>query len=252
MLYHREFGSGKKLIILHGLFGMSDNWASIARNLSTHFHVFLPDLPNHGKSPAQHPFSYDTMMQSFMEWKEEQQIEKAVVIGHSMGGKLAMKIALEYPDFVEKLIVLDMGMRDYSSLNKQEVLLGKMLEIPLEKIQDRSVFSELIHKKIQNERLENLLLKNIKRSGGHFEWKSNPKIIHDNLPNIYAALHSEKEYNGKTLVIGGELSDYIRKEDVEMMRKHFPQMQFVQLKNAGHWLHVDKRDDFMSELQMFL
>jgi esterase len=100
--------------------------------------------------------------------------------------------------------------------------------------------------------LENLLLKNIKRSGEHFEWKSNPQIIHDNMPNIYAALHSEKEYNGETMVIGGELSDYIRKEDVEIMRKHFPQMKFVQLKNAGHWLHVDQQSNFMQILETIL
>ncbi len=114
-LFYREIGEGENIIILHGLMGMSDNWMHIARKLSNTHHVFVPDLPNHGSSPDDDVFSYESMLEAFLIWKEEVGIEKATVIGHSMGGKLAMKLALEYPNFVEKLFVLDMSLRDYSS-----------------------------------------------------------------------------------------------------------------------------------------
>lgn len=251
-LFHREIGEGENIIILHGLMGMSDNWMHIARKLSKTHHVFIPDLPNHGNSSDDEVFSYESMLDAFLNWKKELGIEKATVIGHSMGGKLAMKLALEHPDFVEKLFVLDISMRDYSSYGNQEELLDKILELELNSIKDRKELNEKIKQLIGDSRLEMLVQKNIKTIKGGYTWKMNPHLIRKNILNVYAEISSLSKYQGKTVVLRGELSDYVSDIDFEEINKSFPQAELITLKGAGHWLHVDCLDAFMKEIQVSL
>jgi len=251
-LFYREIGEGENIIILHGLMGMSDNWMHIARKLSNTHHVFVPDLPNHGSSPDDDVFSYESMLEAFLIWKEEVGIEKATVIGHSMGGKLAMKLALEYPDFVEKLFVLDISLRDYSSFGNQEKLLDKILEIPLYCIRGRKELNERVKLVIADNSVEMLVLKNIKAVENGYAWKMNPHLIRKNILNVYAEVSSLSKYQGKTFVLRGELSDYVNDDDFEEIKKSFPQAELITLENAGHWLHVDCLDDFMKRIKSSL
>jgi esterase len=251
-LFYREIGEGENIIILHGLMGMSDNWMHIARKLSKMHHVFLPDLPNHGYSSDDEVFSYESMLGAFLNWKKELGIEKATVIGHSMGGKLAMKLALEYPDFVEKLFILDISMRDYTSYGNQAELFDKILELELNSIKDRKELNEKIKQLIGDSRLEMLVQKNIKTTKGGYVWKMNPHLIRRNILNVYAEISSLSKYQGKTFVLRGELSDYVSDIDFEEINKSFPQAELITLKGAGHWLHVDCLDDFMKRINSSL
>jgi pimeloyl-ACP methyl ester carboxylesterase len=265
-LFYRKFGQGPVLIILHGLYGSSDNWVSIGKVLSEHFEVFLIDLRNHGNSFHSNEHNYHLLKNDLYEFMLSNQIEKAIIIGHSMGGKAAMFFAVDYPEKVQSLIIIDISPRSYKSLIKPESqitdhmnIISSMLSVDFTKIKSREDVDEILSKTIKSVRIRRFLLKNVhRRKDGSFEWKLNLHALHNHLPEIMDGLDPKKFLNGNgitgfpVLFIKGEKSNYIMEEDLQIIKTIFPAADLVSIPDSGHWLHAEKPDLLLKTLRYFI
>ena len=247
-LFYREFGNGKPVIVLHGLFGMSDNWVTIASVFAEKLNrrIIVPDQRNHGQSPHNQVFNYHSLVDDIAQLYEELDISQAALIGHSMGGKVAMHFALDYPASVEKLVVADISPVHYktwrhanlleimSSLNFSEFRTKKDVELKLESL-------------LNDKRLINFLMKNIRSmSRDTLGWKLNIDAIKAQLEEVFRFEPDGKLYNGNVLWLKGELSDYIQQTHHLTMYSFFPNTNLKVIPNASHWLHADNPEAFMS------
>lgn len=250
-LFHREFGSGKPFVILHGLLGLSDNWVPLAKQISGHgFRVIIPDLRNHGQSFHNNRFDYPAMVEDLLHLFNDLQITNAIVCGHSMGGKVAMNLALSYPNMIEKLLVIDMGVKEYPIHHNE--LLEAMLSFDFTQVSSRKEIEEKLNKQIKDSSVRQLLLKNIAYRNNTFEWKPNLSSIRENLKNIFCGISVEKTLEKPALFIRGENSDYVKDEDLQGIRNIFPNAAFITIPKAGHWIHVDNPEVFINEVLEFL
>ena len=252
-LFYRQFGNGKPLIILHGLFGLSDNWVSIGKLLSQNFNVIIPDLRNHGQSPHSHIFSYDAMTSDVFELLEDLGLETAIIMGHSMGGKVAMQFALQHPEMTDKLIVVDMSMRQYDERQMHIEIIKAMMVINFEKVDSRSAVSELLKHSIPDEKVRLFIMKNLyRKTREELDWRPDLKSIYQNVDNIFEEISINNVYGGKSLFIQGAQSDYIIKSDIPTILQHFPRAIFNVVSHAGHWVHADNPVEFLQQLNAFL
>lgn len=253
-LFYRTFGFGHRhLVILHGLFGMSDNWVSLAKRLSEHFTVIVPDLPNHGNSFPMPDFTYENMVLALDDLFDELGIENLNLLGHSMGGKLAMLYAVEGKYPIEKLIVADISLRAYSINDEHIQVINAIKAIPIQNISSIKEAEIEIRKFVESEKLVLFVLKNIKRKvDGNYDWKLNLPNIELNLPVISGALTINKTFEKPCLILKGEKSNYILKSDLQSMLKVFPNAHLKTIENAGHWLHVDNTESFYNSILLFL
>lgn len=236
-LFYREFGNGKPLIILHGLFGSSDNWQTLAKKFAEDFKVFTVDLRNHGQSFHHDEFSYDVMMHDLEELINDIGLEKVSLLGHSMGGKLSMNYALNFPEKVVNIIVVDIAPRKYQVLHDGIIKAMKSLNLSLFK--RREEVDEALKDKLQNFSVRQFLLKNLVRNPkGGFKWKINLKVIDQNIQNLVIEITSEHPFQGNTLFVAGDKSDYIRPVDEEQIMKIFPMAKIKYLPDTGHWVHA--------------
>ena len=241
-LFYRELGSGKPMVILHGLFGFSDNWHTHAKKLSEYYRVILVDLRNHGHSPWSEEFSYQLMVDDLKELFSKLDLSDVILLGHSMGGKVAMHFAQQYPDFLEKIIVVDMGIKEYP-LHHQHILKA-FDSIDLGSISARSEAEKILSSFISSNGVVQFLLKNLYwKDKGKLAWRVNFKVLSDSMDEILIAL-PYKEVLLPTLFIRGALSDYILDTDFEEIENYFPDSQFVTIHNAGHWVHAEAPDEF--------
>jgi esterase len=241
-LFYRELGSGKPMVILHGLFGFSDNWHTHAKKLSEYYRVILVDLRNHGHSPWSEEFSYQLMVDDLKELFSKLDLTDVILLGHSMGGKVAMHFAQQYPDFLEKIIVVDMGIKEYP-LHHQHILKA-FDSIDLGSISARSEAEKILSSFISSNGVVQFLLKNLYwKDKGKLAWRVNFKVLSDSMDEILIAL-PYKEVLLPTLFIRGALSDYILDTDFEEIENYFPDSQFVTIHNAGHWVHAEAPDEF--------
>ncbi len=247
-LFCRNIGekNKEKLLILHGLLGLSDHWVSLAKTLSEHFHCIIPDLRNHGKSAHHHVFNYEVMLDDIMELLLEQNIDKCNVLGHSMGGKLAMYLALHYPEKIRKMVIADISPTNYS-LTRYSDLFNTLQSVNIEEITKRSDIEQYLTKQLPEKRLIWFVMKNIKMVGREkYAWKSNVKTIIDNLENIFGFGKFElQKCNQPCLFLQGANSDFILKEHKPLIKKLFPNSEIRTIDGAGHWLHVDKPETFL-------
>jgi pimeloyl-ACP methyl ester carboxylesterase len=240
-LFHREFGNGDPLLILHGLFGSSDNWQTLAKKFASFFKVFTIDLRNHGRSFHHEEFDYQVMMQDILNFVQENGLEKVSLLGHSMGGKLSMNYALHYPEKVENLIVVDIAPRKYQVLHDGIIQALKSLDLTLYK--RREEVDEALSEMLQNFSIRQFLLKNlIRNKSGIFEWKINLNVIDQNIQNLVVEISSDMPFQGRTLFIAGDKSDYIRPVDEEQIYELFPNAQISYLPDVGHWVHAQDPD----------
>jgi len=240
-LFNREFGQGPPLLIVHGLFGSSDNWYSIAKKFSQDFTVHTIDLRNHGNSPHHDEFNYKIMTRDLDHYLKRKGIIKASIIGHSMGGKLAMNFTLKNPKRIQNLVVVDIAPRPYPV--HHDLIIDSLLELNLQKYKKRDEVDEALSDMIPSIRIRQFLLKNLKREeNGGFTWKINLKAINDNIENIVSEITSKKSFNGKTLFIAGDKSDYIRPVDEEQILNLFPKAEVIYLPKVGHWVHAEAPD----------
>jgi pimeloyl-ACP methyl ester carboxylesterase len=251
-LYYRTEGSPDKpaLVILHGLFGSSDNWLTMARSLADDYYVILPDACNHGQSPHSDVFEYPAMAQDVVDLLDSLELESVYLVGHSMGGKTAMHLATEHPDRVKKLVVVDISPRYYRP--HHQVILAGLHNLPLDKVKTRRDADKALSLHIDELGVRQFLLKNLDRTDGGYQWRMNLPVITDNIEMVGEGLDEGKVYKGPTLFIDGETSSYIKDSDKPIIKKHFPEAHIVTIKDAGHWVQAEQPEAFRETLVSFL
>jgi esterase len=252
-LHFKESGSGHPLIILHGLFGMSDNFASIATELSNDYRVFAVDQRNHGRSGHSPVFNYEAMSDDLRDLMEMHGLSSAHLLGHSMGGKTVMQFAFDHPEKVDRLIVADISPAARTSNDQHQNLIDIMLKLDLEKFDSRVQVAYALEDKVPSFRVRQFLLKNLYwKDRSSLGWRLNLEGIRENLQEVFRAIDPAGTFGKPILFLRGELSDYIQEKDVELIKKMFPKAAFETIARGTHWLHADNPDDFIKAIQNFL
>ena len=250
-LHFKKFGAGTPLIILHGVFGSSDNWKTFANQLKNKFEVYLVDQRNHGLSPHSDEFNYQVMADDLKELLFDEQIEKCILLGHSMGGKTAMNFAVQFPEKIIKLIIVDIAPKKYVP-HHQNILNG-IRSLILPDLNTRKQADDLLSKTIKEPGIRQFILKNLIRNPKNlFYWKINWKAIEDNMEAIGAPLLSNTLFAGEVLFIRGAKSDYILNKDESLLKKHFPKANLITIQNAGHWVHAEQPAVLLILINKFL
>ena len=262
-LFYRKLGENKPaLIILHGLYGASDNWMNLAKTWSEDYEVYLVDLRNHGQSPHSRIHTYKAMRDDLIEMMDRQNIRKAVILGHSMGGKVAMRLAMDYPERLNALIVVDIAPKDYTIDNDENVarhqkIMAGMMGLDLSLLKKRDDVNDLLADAIPEVRTRQFIMKNLKRNKDQsFSWKLNLKVIFDELMTITAGFADHNIYRDITgfpvLFIKGEHSKYIQDIDKERILEIFPIAEIKTIDNAGHWIHAEQPENLSEAVLEFL
>jgi len=250
-LHCKILGEGRPVVLLHGLFGASDNWLGIAPKLATQFRLYLPDLRNHGQSPHHAEMTYPHLAADVERFMTAQGLACAPVIGHSMGGKVAMQLALQYPQRVTKLVVSDMAPRAYQPVHDK--IFAALLALDLPAFTSRMEIEEALAPEIPNLVLRRFLLKNLGRDAtGKFFWKMNLRGVAENYGKLGETLVASAPYPGPTLFVRGGRSRYIASADETRIRELFPAAVIQTIPQAGHWIHADAPDEFIRMVQEFL
>lgn len=250
-LYHKIIGEGEPLIIIHGLFGMSDNWASFARRVAEERMVILVDLRDHGRSPHTDEINYELMAEDLARVMEDNWIHHADVLGHSMGGKAAMKLASIHPSLVSKLIIVDIGPGE--NHDRHTEIFNAMESVDLVNSHTRKEIEEYFLHSIHSISIVRFLMKNLARNKGSkgFRWKMNLPLLKKHFHDILAPVELD-HIDIPTLFVRGEESDYIDSVQESIIKDHFNHFKIVDIPNAGHWVHADQPDALYHALYDFL
>ncbi|HEY8220268.1 MAG TPA: alpha/beta fold hydrolase [Methylobacter sp.] len=250
-LAFEEFGNpaDRPLIILHGFFASSRNWRQVAQRLAARFHVYVPDIRNHGASPHHPLMDYPSMSADLLRFIEERNLEKANLLGHSMGGKIAMWLALTNPNRVDKLIVADIAPVSYKHSFDNTVSALKAL--PLAELSNRKQAETLLAPRIPELSYRQFLLQNLILKDGKYCWRIDLDIFQRMALNIAAFPNADHiaPFTGKALFIAGGDSDFVKQEDINSL---FPDAALATIAGAGHWLHVQQPDVFTTLVENFL
>lgn len=249
-LNYKKLGEGQPLLILHGLFGSLDNWMSLGKKWSEDFTVFLVDLRNHGKSPHTEEHSYQLMSQDVAEFCEEQDIDKCIVMGHSMGGKVTMQLCIDFPNLVEKAIIVDMG--PGANLPGHDTIFKALTTFPLNQNMRRNETTQWLSEAIANLAIAQFLGKNLKRNEEGWAWKFNLETLKKDYPKILSSIDNEDKIDTPTLFIKGEESNYLRSEQQEAIAELFADYTLVEIEDAGHWVHAENPREFYHQVMSFL
>jgi len=250
-LHAHKRGKGKPLLILHGLFGSGDNWRTLSKQFARSFDVHVLDLRNHGRSPHVPEMSYRDMSEDVMAYMDAQRLGQADIIGHSMGGKVAMTCVFMYPEAFRRLVVADIAPRSYRAEHTDILAALKVLQ-PAD-LKSRDEAASVLAEYISSSRVRQFLLKNLhRRKDGGFEWRMNVRAIQ----RAYDELRSWPSFGSATfpeptLLIWGTRSDYVTDEDRDAFIESFPLARFASI-DAGHWLHADEPDEFFQIVDSFL
>lgn len=252
MLYSKIEGSGKPFVILHGFLGMSDNWKTLGTQFAAQgFEVHMLDLRNHGRSIQSDEFNYQLMVNDVVEYCQDKNLTNINLLGHSMGGKVAMFLATQYPDIVEKLIVADIGVKFYKP--HHDDILNGLLAVDFSKQPSRNDVDEILKPYIPDFGTRQFLMKNLYwKSPGQLDFRFNLTALVANKGIIGDALEENAIYNKPTLFLKGAHSNYILDADVDEIKQHFPLAQVKEIAHAGHWLHAEKPTDFYKEVMTFM
>jgi pimeloyl-ACP methyl ester carboxylesterase len=251
-LHFRKIGEGAPLIILHGLFGSSDNWQTLGKKFSENeLAVYLVDQRNHGHSPHAEIFSYHDMAEDVFELMNDEKINSAFIIGHSMGGKTAMDLSMNHPEKISKLIVVDMSPKKYPVQNRD--VANALLSINLDEIKTRKEVEAQLAQKISEAGTLQFLLKNLFwKENNMLAWRFNLKMISDNLEKMSAETDFTKPFEKPTLFISGSTSNYISNDDEPLIKKYFPNAEIKTAPQSGHWVHADNPQWFLENCLTFL
>lgn len=249
-LQHLSYGQGNPLLILHGFLGSSDNWGTQAKSLAEHFHVFVPDARNHGRSPHADEFDYAVMAEDIREFMRQHGLPATSLIGHSMGGKTAMLLALRYPELVRKLVVVDVAPKQYPHLHDE--ILEALTSLDLSRHPSRQEIDRALAVKIPSLTTRQFLMKNLARDeGGGFRWKMNLPVLSRNYDRIAEGIFSDRPFENPALFLISEQSGYVQDEDIPQIRELFPHSVFVGM-NVGHWIHAEAPGEFVRIVTGFL
>lgn len=247
ILHAVEKGEGPPVALLHGLFGQSQNFATVQRRLSANHRVLALDLRNHGASPHVRGMRYADMAEDVLETLRSRKALPCALVGHSMGGKTAMTVALAAPAAVERLIVADIAPVAYPSRHGNYV--RAMQAIPLDPDLTRAAAMAQLEGVVAEEDVRNFLVSNL-RLGEHPRWRLGLEEIADALPALEGWVSpQEPPYAGRAVFVAGARSTYILPEYRDAIRALFPNSRIVTLKNAGHWLHAENPEGFISILE---
>ena len=251
VLAHEELGKDNpvSLIILHGFFASSRNWRKIAERLSLIYHVYVLDMRNHGLSPHHATMDYPAMTADVLRFMDEHQLTTAHILGHSMGGKIAMWLALNHPERLSKLIVVDIAPKSYR--HSFDHTIQALIDLPLAEIQNRKQAEDLLAENIQELNFRQFLLQNLALEESSYRWRVDLDIFMRMAPNIIAFPEAESllPYSGRTIFIAGSDSDYLAPKDTLHL---FPNGLFKTIDNAAHWIHVQQPEVFLEVVENFL
>lgn len=249
-LHYRIIGEGAPLIILHGLFGSSDNWRTMAKQLSSNRQVITVDLRNHGQSPQSDLMSYQLMADDVAELIRDLDLNKVEVIGHSIGGKVAMMLAANYAEYINKLIVIDIAPKSYP--DRHSNIFEALLDLDLSVMTKRADADKALSVKIKNKAIRQFLLMNIVLEEGVLKWQLNLPVLSEKYPELIKGVCEDQIIKHRSLFLRGSLSDYIEDDDVIRVKQQFPNATITTIEQAGHWIHAEKPDLFIATVQQFL
>jgi len=247
-LFYRRYGKegNQPIVILHGLFGISDNWVSYARRIAMEgFNVFVIDQRNHGQSPQSDNFNYLVLTDDLFDFLDEQEIVDPILIGHSMGGKVAMRFALENPDLVKRLVIVDITLKAYGPRENHLKIIKAMQSVDFSTVNNRSDVEKQLANHIPELRIRQFILKNLHRTNKNsFEWRIYLNGLKNNLEQMFDAIDTITKFEKPTLFIRGGASDYILHEDYPQIRYNFPNAEIITIEGASHWVHVEAMERF--------
>lgn len=250
-LHFKKTGEGKPLIVLHGLFGSGDNWMSFSRMMAEeNFAVYQVDLRNHGHSPHSLLHNYKVMSEDVLELIQTADLDKPVVLGHSMGGKVAMQLAIDHTDSLSSIIVVDITTQYYPV--HHGTIIQALLSVDVNKIQSRKEAEEQLAVYINDAANIQFLMKGLYRKDEHFAWRFNLPVLSEQIENVGEEIKSEKPVDIPVLFIRGERSNYIDPGKFDECKNIFPDAKLVTISNAGHWVHADQPLKMMEEVMDFL
>lgn len=250
-LYFRKQGQGEPVILVHGLFGSLENLGALARILAQHFCVYSVDLPNHGRSPHSHHMNLSSMAADLSTWMDEQQLTSAMLVGHSLGAKVVMELALNLPDKCKKLVAIDIAPVQYQPRHTQ--IFKGLLALDPPNLSSRSQADTQLKPYVTELAVRSFLLKNLVKEAKGFSWKMNLPVI----DTCYSALIAANKlpmqpFSGEVLFIKGGNSDYILESHTEAIGARFPKAKLRLIANTGHWLHAEKPDHVAKLVARFL
>jgi esterase len=250
-LFFREYGAGSPVVIVHGLFGFNDNWQTVAKSLGEKHTVYALDLRNHGRSPHVEEHNYPAIAEDIRDFLEKNWLFKTALIGHSMGGKAVMQFAFDFPEMVEKLVVLDMSPKKAANGGHDDIF-EALFNVELDSLSSRSEAEAILSVQIPETGVRQFLMKNLTRNDeGGFAWKMNLPVLFREYPHILAAVSGDP-FAGETLFVRGAKSDYILDKDWPAILNLFPQAKLETIAGAGHWVHADKPKELLAILHAFL
>ena len=251
-LHSTVLGSGKPFLILHGFLGMSDNWKTLGKLFAgKNYEVHLIDQRNHGKSPHSDVFSYEVLAEDIKQYCEAKDLKNVILMGHSMGGKTAMLTTCLYTELIEKLIVVDIAPKYYAP-HHQEILKG-LEALSKENLTSRGDAEDFLEQFVPDKGTRLFLLKNLYwKTKERLALKLNLEVLTNNVESIGAALPNELKFEKPSLFIKGEKSDYLSLADEKLIQKQFTNTKFVEIKDAGHWVHAENMDDFFEAVDKFI
>jgi pimeloyl-ACP methyl ester carboxylesterase len=250
-LYHRTIGEGKPLIILHGLFGSSENWMTLGNVFSKSYKVIMVDLRNHGQSPHSDQWDYASMAEDVYILCEQLGLKKINLLGHSMGGKVGMTLPDKYPELIDKLVVADIAPKHYPIRHRQ--IIDGLLAIDIKNISNRKEADTQLSSYISELGIRMFLLKNLdKNHEGGFNWKLNLNAISNHLDNVGLATLPKNKIDIPSLFVRGINSDYVSDDDIMEIRKHYSRSTVETIGNAGHWIHAEQPEAFAKTVLDFL
>lgn len=246
-----EAGKGEPLVILHGLFGSLDNWANLVRRFAKRYRVLAFDARNHGRSFHDPVFSYQAMVEDLREFLATRAITSANLLGHSMGGKTCMTLAVTYPARVRRLVVVDIAPREYE--RRHDGLLKVMLELAPESFAERKEIDAALARSIADADVRQFLMKNLVRNPhGGFRWKMNLPVLAARYDETGRGLPDGVRFDGPCLFVRGSRSTYVTEGDIPHIRSVFPAAEVATVEGAGHWVHAERPGELAAEVERFV
>jgi esterase len=249
-LYFECRGQGEPIIILHGLLGSSSNWSATSTMLGTQLQVFTLDLRNHGNSPHTSEFDYLSMAEDMKSFMDTQGLRHATILGHSLGGKVAMVFADRYPEMVDKMIIVDIAPKAYPVAHK--ALIEAMLAVDLNIYSKVNEVVAALATAIPSIQVRNFLAKNLRKQDSNFIWKVNLRAVRDNINRLSERISLRNSFEQPVLFIRGNLSDYILEEDKASLCRIYPRAEIATIDGAGHWVHIDAKKSFVDKVLNFM
>jgi esterase len=250
-LHFQAHGAGRPLIILHGFLGSLDNWQAMNRRFAQSYKAYSVDLRNHGRSPHSGVMNYSVMAQDVRHLIAEEGLDAPYILGHSMGGKVAMRLAALFPEVIEKLVVVDIAPRAYAPAHR--TVLHGMRELNLHACKSFAAIGEALSAAIPDAVVRQFIVKNVTRdSDGNFQWRLGLDEIINNYAALTEAILIEKPFTKPAYFIRAERSGFVRDSDLTAIRESFPNSRFTTIASSGHWVHIEAADAFYAATASFL